>query len=148
MKVIVAHDDPTLGKKGDVITVSDGHVANYLLPHKKVILATPEALARFERMRKKAHEERRAFENQRENITKQIAGKVVHIHTKTRQGTLFGAIHARQIAQALKTQYAILIDEDAISLPEPIKKIGTYAAVAAFGKGAQATFTVSVMAEE
>jgi len=148
MKVIVAQNDPTLGKKGDVITVSDGHAANYLLPRRKVILATPENLARLEKRKKKLQAEQHAQEKSQKSTTEKINGKVVHLRGRAKEGKLFGAIHAHQIAQALKTQYDTLVEDGAIFLPQPIKKIGQSAVTVILGKDARATFTVSVTAEE
>ncbi|HLB51014.1 MAG TPA: 50S ribosomal protein L9 [Patescibacteria group bacterium] len=148
MKVIVAQNDPVLGKKGDVIIVSDGHAVNYLLPRRKVILATSENLALFEKRKKKLQEERQAQEKNKKSAAEKIRGRVVHLRCRAKEGKLFGAIHAHQIAQALKTQYDILIEEGAISLPQPIKKIGQSAVIVILGKDTHATFTVSVTAEE
>ena len=44
MQVILLENIPSLGKAGDLVKVSDGYGRNYLIPHKKAILATEKSL--------------------------------------------------------------------------------------------------------
>ena len=51
MQVILLERIGRLGQMGDVVTVKDGFARNYLLPKGKATLATPENIARFEKIR-------------------------------------------------------------------------------------------------
>ena len=44
MKVILQQDVKGQGKRGQMVTVSDGYARNFLLPRKLAIEATPDAL--------------------------------------------------------------------------------------------------------
>ena len=44
MKVILQQDVKNLGKKGDVVEVSDGYGRNFLLPRKAAVQANAENL--------------------------------------------------------------------------------------------------------
>ena len=44
MKVILLQDVKAQGKKGEMITVSDGYARNFLLPRKLAVEATPDAV--------------------------------------------------------------------------------------------------------
>ena len=44
MQVILLEDIKTLGKKGDIVKVSDGYATNFVLPKKLGIEATPKNL--------------------------------------------------------------------------------------------------------
>ena len=44
MKIILTEDVKSLGKKGDVVNVSDGYARNMLIPQKKGVEATPANL--------------------------------------------------------------------------------------------------------
>ena len=44
MKVILLEDVKTLGKKGDIVDVSDGYARNAILPKKLGVEATPKNL--------------------------------------------------------------------------------------------------------
>ena len=41
MKVILLEDVKSLGKKGELVNVSDGHARNYIIPRKLGLEATP-----------------------------------------------------------------------------------------------------------
>ena len=55
MKVILLEDVKSLGKKGELVNVSDGHARNYIIPRKQGLEATPKNLNDYKL--KKAHEE-------------------------------------------------------------------------------------------
>ena len=61
MKVILLEDVKSLGKKGELVNVSDGHARNYIIPRKLGLEATPKNLNDYKL--KKAHEEKVAAEN-------------------------------------------------------------------------------------
>ena len=61
MKVIILEDVMSLGKKGELVNVSDGHARNYIIPRKLGLEATPKNLNDYKL--KKAHEEKVAAEN-------------------------------------------------------------------------------------
>ena len=44
MKVILLEDVKSLGKKGELVNVSDGHARNYIIPRKLGLEATPKNL--------------------------------------------------------------------------------------------------------
>ena len=59
MKVILRADNKGLGKRGDIIDVSDGHARNYLLPKGLALVASVaaavQAQAHIELDRRKLH---------------------------------------------------------------------------------------------
>ena len=44
MKVILLQDVKKVGKKGEIVNVSDGYGANYLIPNKLAVLATKTSM--------------------------------------------------------------------------------------------------------
>ena len=61
MKVILLEDVKALGKKGQIVNVSDGYARNMLLPKKLGVEATPKNMNDLKL--KKAHEDKVAQEN-------------------------------------------------------------------------------------
>lgn len=60
MKVILLEDVKSLGKKGELVNVSDGHARNYIIPRKLGLEATPKNLNDYKlkkRMKKRCSRE-------------------------------------------------------------------------------------------
>ena len=53
IQVILLEDVAGQGRKGEIVTVSDGYAHNFLLKGKKGVLATPEELQKIENRKKK-----------------------------------------------------------------------------------------------
>ena len=127
MKVILQQDVRSQGKKGEIITVSDGYARNFLLPRKLAIEATADALNAV-RNHDEAVARRREMEKQE---AQEIAGKLSSMPVKLQKkagagGKLFGAVTAKEIADALKAQYGAEVDHRKIVIDTPIKNFGTY----------------------
>jgi large subunit ribosomal protein L9 len=127
MKVIFIKKVPKVGNIGDIKEQPDGYVRNFLVPKGYAILATPEAVKKLEQ---KASEVRVVKEVQTDLFKKNmraVGGSGVSISVKANaQGSLFKAVHARDIALALKKEHHITIDEGFIRLAEPIKHAGEF----------------------
>ena len=127
MKVILLKDVKGLGKKDDMVEASDGYARNYLLPKKLAIVADNKA--QNERMGK---ESARLFKiEQEKKAAKEIAEKLSGIAVKIRaasgaDGRLYGAVTAKDIAEALSKNFDITVDKRKIELSDAIKNYGTY----------------------
>ena len=51
MKVVLLKDVKNIGKRDDILNVSDGYARNFLLPQKLAMEATPGTLKEIERKR-------------------------------------------------------------------------------------------------
>ena len=79
MKVILTQDVKGSGRKGELVTVSDGYANNFLLPRKLAIPATPQALNELKN-REAAAAHRLAEEKKAaEAAAKELTGKTVKI---------------------------------------------------------------------
>jgi large subunit ribosomal protein L9 len=125
MKVILTENVNNLGRRGEVKEVSEGYARNYLIPKKLVVSATEKSIAEAEA--KHAREKQVQAENS-ERLKKaagEIKGKVVIIKSKNRKGKLFGSISGKEILKNLELKN-IDLEENAIKLNTPIKKLGEY----------------------
>lgn len=127
MKVILQQDVKALGKKGDLVEVSDGYARNFILP-KKLGVEANNANINDLKLRK-ANEEKIAAQNlaKAQEFKKQLEDKVIAVSIKAGEGgKVFGAVTGKEIAQAAKEQYGYDIDKKKIVLKESIKNFGTY----------------------
>ena len=125
MKIIFLQDVPRVGKKYDIKEVNDGYVMNFLIPRKLALLATPSAVASLEKRKKNIEIEREVQEDLLMKNLEEIKGKVITIKGKANEkGSLFKAIHKKEIVEEMKKQNHADINEDFIILLKPIKEVG------------------------
>ncbi len=125
MKVILLQDVKNIGKRDDIVNISDGYARNFLFPKKLAMEAKPGALKEVER--KRAAEAAREAEKREEaiNKAKQLKDKGVTLPVKCgEKGRLYGSVTTAEIADELEKQYGIKIDKKKIELSEPIKQVG------------------------
>ena len=126
MKVILLEDVKALGKKGQVVNVSDGYARNMLLPKKLGVEATPKNMNDLKL--KKAHDDKVAQENLEaaRAFAKELEGKQVVMTIRVGEGgRTFGSISTKEIAEAAKSQLGYDIDKKKMNLPSPVKELGT-----------------------
>ena len=127
MKVIFIKNVPKVGKIDEIKDQPDGYVRNFLLPKGYAVLATPDAVCKLEQKQSEIRVGREVQSDLFKKNIRSVAGVGVTIAAKTnQQGSLFQAIHAKDIAFALKKEHHIMIDEEFIKLKEPIKQNGTF----------------------
>lgn len=127
MKVILLEDVKKLGKKGDIVEVSDGYARNFVLPKKLGVEATGKNMNDLKLQN--ANKERIAKENldAAKAFAEQMEKEQVMVSIKGGEGgRTFGSVSSKEIAQAYKEQCGKEIDKKKIILPEPIKSFGVY----------------------
>lgn len=125
MKVILLQDVKSLGKKGDIVKVSDGYARNMILPKKLGVEATPKNLNDLKLQ--KANEEKVAQENLEaaQAFAKDLEDKEVIVKLKVGEGgKIFGSVSTKEISEATKEQLNLDIDKRKLQLPSPIKALG------------------------
>lgn len=126
MKVILTQDVKSLGKKNQLINVSDGYARNFLFKKKLAIEADAKNL-NIMKDKIQSDNSKKDRELIEANILKsKLEDKEVKIEMLAGEnGKLFGSITTKDIADAIKKQHKTEIDKRKIHLDEPIKSIGT-----------------------
>ena len=127
MKVVLLQDVKGQGKKNDIINVSDGYARNFLFPRKLAVVADAKAI---NDVNNKKSSEAHKIEVEKANASalasKINETKVVISAEAGKDGRFYGAITAKDIAEALKAQAGIEIDKRKIELDAQIKAFGSY----------------------
>ncbi|MFG6395013.1 MAG: 50S ribosomal protein L9 [Lachnospiraceae bacterium] len=127
MEVILLEDVKSLGKKGEIVKVSDGYARNYIL---KKNLGREATLKNLNDLKlQKQHEEKLAKEklDEAKAFAEELKDKSVTLSIKTGSGgRSFGSVSTKEIAAAIKEQLGYEIDKKKISLDVPVKSPGTY----------------------
>lgn len=126
MKVILLQDVKKIGKKGEVIEVSDGYARNFLFPRKLAEEATASNLHILNNKKENERKQKLAELEAAQKLAGELKGKEIKITAKTGEnGKLFGAITSKDIAGLIKEQYKVEVDKKKIVM-DTIKVAGGY----------------------
>lgn len=127
MKVILLEDVKALGKKGQVVEVSDGYGKNFILKKKLGVEANGANMndlklqkAQNEKLAKEQLEAAKAMAASLEEMSVTLSIKAGE------GGKAFGSVSSKEIASAYKEQNGVEIDKKKIQLLEAIKTFGTH----------------------
>ena len=147
MKVILQQDVKGQGKKGQLVEVSDGYARNFLLAKKLAVMATPENINTMKQQEKAKKAQEAAEKAEAQATAKKLESITVKVSAKAGEGgRLFGAVTAKEVAEALSAQHGIVINKAKLVMEEPIKSCGGYKLKAKLGY--EVVGTVSVMVVE
>src|SRR5690349_6749080 len=118
MKVILLDNIRGVGQVGDVKDVSDGYARNFLLPNGKAKAASAGALKDVDAIKGKRLAALAVARTEAEAAAAKLSGTVIELTGKANeQGTLFAAITAGDIAEALSTSAGMRFEAAQIALP-------------------------------
>lgn len=148
MKVILLEDIKALGKKGEIVNVSDGYARNALFPKKLGVEATAKNLNDLKLQNQ--HADKVAQENYEAALALagELKDKKVVLKMKAGEGgRTFGSVSTKEIAAAAKSQLGIELDKKKMQLPEPIRSFGVTEVAIKLHPKVTGTFSVQVVEE-
>ena len=127
MEIILLEKVAKLGDPGDLVNVKSGYGRNFLIPTGKAVRADEENKAEYERQKEAlltAEADRKESAVQQaqkmESLSVAISAQV------SEEGTLYGSIGTREIADAL-IEKGFEVEKSAVRLPEGVlKEVGEY----------------------
>jgi len=126
MEVILLDHVEKLGKRGEIVKVSDGYARNYLLPRKLALPATEGNRKHVERERKIMETREAEEKSQAEAVATRLSAVDITIARRVGETEqLYGSVTASDITEFLKGK-GFEIDRRKLILPEPIKSIGQH----------------------
>ncbi len=127
MKVILLKDVKKVGKKFEVLEVSNGYALNMLIPNKMAETATPSTLARLNNIKARIDGEKKINEDLLMKNLKQIEGKTITLsETANEKGHLFKGIHQDELVAEIKKQTELDMAPEYIQLEKPLKEVGEH----------------------
>ncbi len=126
MKVVLLADVRGVGRKNEIVSVSDGYARNFLLKKRLATPAEGSAVARVKKMQSDKQKEHQAHEQHMKEIHRAIDGKSFEMSAKTNaEGQLFGSLHAADISKGLKSSFGVSVDKSLIQA-DHIKTLGVH----------------------
>lgn len=127
MEIILLEDVKSLGKKGDIVKVSDGYARNFVLPKKLGVEANAQNKNDLKLQRANADKVAAEQLAAAQDLAGLLETKEVTVKIKSGAGgRAFGSVSSKEIAQAAKDQCGLELDKKKIQLPEPLKALGAY----------------------
>ena len=127
MELILLEKVAQLGDPGDLVNVKSGYGRNFLIPTGKAVRADEENKAEYERQKEalltaEADRKESAVQQSQkmESLSVAISAQV------SEEGTLYGSIGTREIADAL-VEKGFEVEKSAVRLPEGVlKEVGEF----------------------
>ena len=145
MKVILIADVKNVGKKGDVVDVSEGYATNFLIKKRLAILQNK---ANLNDLNKQKEEEKKLDIQSRQTameLKEKLKGIVVVFkeHAGT-EGRLHSAITSKMLEAKLANEYNLKVDKKNFKNYMPIKAVGKATVVVVLYKVIVGRFNIEV----
>lgn len=126
MELILMRDVPSLGKRGDIVKVTNGYARNYLIPKGDALPSSDAARHQLVEQEKQAEQRESRAHREANQMANQL--RRVSLTARVRVGDedrIFGRISAGDISSLLKEK-GFNIDKKKILLEEPINSLGIF----------------------
>ena len=125
MKVVLLQDVKKVGKKGDIVKVSDGYGQNFLIKNKLAVKETATAKKIVDEQ--KEQEKLQDIENKNKalKLKEVIEGLTLEFVLKSgKDGKTFGSVSTKMVVDQLRDQYDIKVDKRKFIDARPIGALG------------------------
>ena len=145
MEVILLQDVKKVGKKGEVVKVSDGYAKNFLLARHLAVVASEKSLEIKGQQDKAVQDKYEADKKQAQELKTKIEEVTLKLEaTSGGQGKMFGAVSSKQISEELEKQFGYVVDKKKFVGENTIKTFGTTILKVELFKGVVAQIKVEV----
>ena len=127
MQVILLEDVKSLGKKGEIVKVSDGYAKNFVIPKKLGVEATQKNLNELKNQQKRDSILAQQRLDEAKAYGEKISKETVQLTMKAGEGgRVFGSVSTKEIVTAAKAQFGFDIDKKKIKTTTNLDTLGTH----------------------
>ncbi len=146
MKVVLNENVKGLGKKLDIVNVSEGYARNFLFPKKLATAADNKSVSEATTKKSAIQFKKDTDRENAEELKGKIEKITVEFKMKTAEnGKLFGSVTSKEISDELKKTSGIEVDKKKIVLDDAVKTTGVYTAKVKLYEGVIANLKVRVV---
>lgn len=125
MKVILLQDVKSVGKKNQVVEVSDGYAQNFLIPKKLAVKSTEKGLEVRDRQIQNEKEQFIQKQEEAKKVGEKLQTIVLEFTApSSKDGRMMGTISQKQVVEMLRDKYSIVIDKRKFQDKYPINAFG------------------------
>lgn len=146
IQVILQSDVANVGKSGELVRVRPGYARNFLVPRKFALPATEAQVNRVNHEKSVALAHAAKTKKGFEELAKKIGATSIKIARPVGEDDrLFGSVTAKDIENAAVAAGLVGFDRKKLSLPEPLKALGTFELPVKLQSDITATLKVEVV---
>jgi large subunit ribosomal protein L9 len=148
VKVVLRDDVENIGRKGDLIEVTDGFARNFLVPRGLAMKATKGVVQQAEAMRRNREARDARDREAAQALADQLTGKRIELRARAGEGgRLFGSVTSADVADAVRAQTGVELDRRKTQLAEPLKELGAVEVPVKLHADVEVMLTVDVVPE-
>jgi large subunit ribosomal protein L9 len=148
VKVVLRDDVENIGRKGDLIEVTDGFARNFLVPRGLAMKATKGVVQQAEAMRRNREARDARDREAAQALADQLTGKRIELRARAGEGgRLFGSVTSADVADAVRAQTGVEVDRRKTQLAAPLKELGAVEVPVKLHADVEVTLTVDVVSE-
>lgn len=145
MKVILLSDVKNVGKKGQIVEVSDGYAMNFLFARKLAVKATDRSLEIRKAEEVQVQKDHDSKKQEMLVLKARLEQLKIEFFAKSgKDGKMFGSISTKQIAEEIQVKHQITIDKRKFIDNGPINTFGHTKLKIELFKDVAATISVEI----
>lgn len=127
MKVVLNQDVKGIGKKLQIVDVSEGYARNFLFPRKLANVADNKSISEANTKSEALKFKKKTEYDNAISLKEKIENTTVIFKHKVGEGQkLFGSVTEKEIADELNNKLNLDLSKKKITLNTPIKNVGTF----------------------
>jgi large subunit ribosomal protein L9 len=148
VRVVLRDDVENIGRKGDLIEVTDGFARNFLVPRGLAMKATKGVVQQAEAMRRNREARDARDREAAQALADQLSGQRIELRARAGDGgRLFGSVTSANVVDAVRAQTGVELDRRKTQLAEPLKELGAVEVPVKLHSDVEVTLTVDVVPE-
>ena len=148
MRVYMLKDVENVGMSGQIVKVSDGYAANFLIPRKLAIKVTENNSEFLKQKEKKVDVDKKVLNSKIAMTAEKIRNMHLTIKEKTHdEGKLYGAVGADEVVELLKEK-DIAINRKQVEFAKSIRTIGEHKVIIRLSSKLKPELIIKVVGKE
>lgn len=123
MKVILLTDVKKVGKKGEVVEVSDGYARNFLFARKLAVVASDTGVKVLNEQKKEEEKRHQELKKEALSLKEALEKEEFVFKVNSKNGKVFNSVSTKHLQEALKEK-GYTIDKRKIIDNQPITSLG------------------------
>lgn len=151
LTVLLLEDVASLGKAGDIVTVSEGYARNSLFPEGRGALAGEKAHKQAEARRAALQAESNRVLAQAQALAEKLEGTELTLKARRKAdegGEIYGTVTARHVADELNRAAQLSLKPKDIKLKQAITRLGGHDILVSLSPEVEIKIHVTVSADE